>query len=308
MRVIFAGTPEFAARALQALLEAGHELPLVLTQPDRPAGRGLKPRPSPVKTLALAHHLPVLTPTHLRDAEIEDRLSACRPDVMVVAAYGLLLPKTVLAIPRFGCLNIHASLLPRWRGAAPIERALLAGDGETGITIMQMDEGLDTGPCLLARRIPIGPDDTAGSLHDKLARLGASTIVEALVLLAANRLTATPQDEAKATYAAKVTKEEAAIDWHRPAEEIARKVRAFWPRPVAYTYWRGETLRIHEAYAEEGEGPPGTVLAADGLGIRVGTGTGVLRIAVLQRPGGRPLPAAAFLAGHPVVPGSRLGE
>jgi len=307
MRIIFAGTPEFAAAALAALIKAGHEVALVLTQPDRPAGRGMKLAASPVKQLALQHGLTVLQPSTLKDAGIQAQLAAFNAEVMVVAAYGLLLPPAVLAIPRFGCLNIHASLLPRWRGAAPIQRALLAGDPETGITIMQMDPGLDTGAMLMRLPLPIADDDTTQTLHDKLAVLGASTIVSALRQLDQGLLVAEPQDERGATYAAKLSKAEGLIDWHKSAGELARAVRAFNPFPVAQARFGGETWRVWQARAvNQNNSRPGEILQADKDGILVACGAGALRLTEVQKAGGKRLPAASFLAGNPVKPGDRF--
>jgi methionyl-tRNA formyltransferase len=304
MRLIFAGTPEFAAVALESLIAAGHDIPLVLTQPDRPAGRGLKPKPSPVKALAQRHGLTVAAPESLRDLAVQEFLRKFNPEVMVVAAYGLILPRAVLDLPPRGCLNIHASLLPRWRGAAPIARAILAGDRETGITIMQMDEGLDTGPCLLAKAIPILETDTAATLHDRLAALGARAIVEALAEL--DRLTPVPQDERFATYAPKLSKAEAALDWRLPAAELARRVRAYNPYPVAYTWLAGERLRLWFAVPEAGHGEPGEILAVDRDGLWVACGEGVLRVTELQREGGRRLTAGNFAASGNLRPGARF--
>lgn len=306
MQLVFAGTPEFAAAALKSLIAAGHHIALVLTQPDRPAGRGLRPKPSPVKALALEHGLALAQPASLREAAVQETLRKIHPDVMVVAAYGLILPRAVLDIPTRGCLNIHASLLPRWRGATPIQRALLAGDAETGITIVQMDEGLDTGPMLLRKACAIEPEDTAQTLHDRLAALGGEAIVEALDRL--DSLVPVPQDESLATYAPKLTKEEALIDWNQPAETIARAVRAYNPFPVAYTWLDGERLRIWFARAEAGEAPPGRVVAVDREGVLVGTGAGLLRITELQREGARRLAAAAFAASPPLRPGMQLSR
>lgn len=304
MNILFAGTPAFAAAALDALLLAAHQVPLVLTQPDRPAGRGLKPQPSAVKQLALSHQLPVAQPVSLRDPAVLAELAAVGADVMIVAAYGLLLPEAVLQMPRLGCLNIHASLLPRWRGAAPIQRAILAGDAETGITIMQMDAGLDTGAVLMSEAIPVADDDTAQTLHDKLAVLGARLIVKALQ----EKTVAVPQDSASATYAAKITKAEARLDWNRSAAELARAIRAYNPVPGAQTTWQGQPLKLWRAEpVAAGAAAPGTVLQADSGGILVATGDGALRVLELQRAGGKRLPAQSFLAGAAVQPGERLG-
>jgi methionyl-tRNA formyltransferase len=307
MRVIFAGTPEFAATALAALIREGYSIPLVLTQPDRPAGRGMKLTESPVKRLALAHGLPVLQPPTLRDEKVQAQLRAAESDVMVVVAYGLILPRAVLNIPRHGCFNIHASLLPRWRGAAPIQRALLAGDRETGITIIKMDEGLDTGPMLLKERFPIADEDTAQSLHDKLAALGAHAIVTALRRLEQGSLEGEPQDPAQATYAAKLSKTEGRLDWHLSAAELDRMVRAYNPFPVAHASFHGETWRIWRARPEPAAGGiPGEVLRADKNGIVVACGDGALRITEIQKAGGKRLPAAVFLQGSQVRTGERL--
>lgn len=309
MRLIFAGTPEFAARALSALIQAGHDIPLVLTQPDRPAGRGMKLMPSPVKRLALEHGLQVLQPENLKGAEIQAQLASFSPEVMIVAAYGLLLPKVVLETPKFGCLNIHASLLPRWRGAAPIQRAILAGDTESGITIMQMDVGLDTGAMLLKARLPITPEDTAGSLHDKLAEQGASAIVEALGLLAQGQLNPEQQDEAAACYAAKITKAEAQLNWADNAENVARAVRAFNPAPGAFTLLNGDTIKIWRAQPEAAaSGTSGEIVSVASGGILVKCGAGALRIHELQKAGGKRLSAAQFLAGNSLAAGQTLGN
>jgi methionyl-tRNA formyltransferase len=304
MKIAFAGTPEFAAVALEAILATGHEVPLVLTQPDRPAGRGMQLQPSAVKKVALAHRIPVDQPEKLRTPEQRAALAACAPDLLVVAAYGLILPQAVLDLPRLGCLNIHASLLPRWRGAAPIHRAIEAGDAETGITLMQMDAGLDTGPMLLRRAMPILPGDTTGSLHDKLAALGGTMIVEALATLP--QLRAQPQPAEGVTYAAKIAKAEAAVDWRRPAADIERRIRAFDPFPGATASLGGTALKLWAARVEAGTGEPGTVLGADGEGLRVACGEGVLVLTLAQKAGGRRLPVGELLKGFPVAPGDRM--
>ena len=314
MRVIFAGTPEFARVALERLHAAGFTIPLVLTQPDRPAGRGMKLQPSPVKQFALAHDIAVAQPRSLRldgkypeDAQAaKQAIDSAHADVMVVAAYGLILPQWVLDTPRLGCMNIHASLLPRWRGAAPIHRAIEAGDAQTGVTIMQMDAGLDTGDMLLAERIGIAPDDTTGALHDRLAVLGGRLIVEALEIAACGGLQRVPQPQEGVTYAAKIDKAEAAIDWSHPADVIARRVRAFDPAPGATANIRGEVIKIWRAAALEGRGSvaPGTVVSIDSRGIGVACGGGSrLEITELQRAGGKRLIAADFLRGFAIEPG-----
>ncbi|WP_295392062.1 methionyl-tRNA formyltransferase [uncultured Thiodictyon sp.] len=298
MRVIFAGTPDFAVPSLAALLAADYELAAVYTQPDRPAGRGRRLQQSPVKQLALAHGLPVYQPESLkRDRAAVASLVDLGADLMVVVAYGLLLPQRVLAAPRLGCLNVHASLLPRWRGAAPIQRAVLAGDAHSGVCIMGMEAGLDTGPVYHRLSIPLGPQETGGGLHDKLAALGARALLEALPGIADGSRVAQPQDPALATYAHKLTKEEADIDWTQPAAAIARLVRAFDPWPVAQTRFQGEPLRIWSAQVAEpsSTAAPGTVVAADRMGLRVATGAGLLAITRLQPPGKRPMDAADFL-------------
>ncbi|MBI3145552.1 MAG: methionyl-tRNA formyltransferase [Pseudogulbenkiania sp.] len=305
MKLIFAGTPEFAAAALQALLDAGHDIPLVLTQPDRPAGRGMKLKPSPVKALALQHGLRVEQPLTLKTPEAQALIAEVGAEVMVVAAYGLLLPQAVLDLPAKGCLNIHASLLPRWRGAAPIQRALLAGDAESGITIMQMDVGLDTGTMLSVYPRAIAADETAATLHDRLAEAGAQAIVDTLARLA--QISPLPQPEEGVTYAQKLTKAEAEVDWTRPAADIARAIRAYNPVPGAFTRLDGEPLKLWQAEAEEGSGDPGTVLAADAGGVRVAAGSGVVRLTQLQAAGGKRLAARDFVAGRPDIAGTRLG-
>ncbi len=303
MKLIFAGTPQFAALALRAIVDAGHDVALVLTQPDRQSGRGMALRASPVKELALSCGIEVFQPVTLRDADAQQRLRDVGAEAMVVAAYGLILPQAVLDLPRLGCLNIHASLLPRWRGAAPIQRALLAGDGETGVCIMQMEAGLDTGPVLRAQSLPIADDDTAATLHDKLADLGARLIVD---VLAALPWVPVAQPESGATYAAKIEKSEAALDWRQRAVQLERQVRAFDPFPGALAHWQGQAIKVWRAQAEAGHGEPGSVLAADRHGVVVACGEGALRLLDLQKAGGKRLAAAAFLAGTAIVAGARF--
>ena len=306
MRIIFAGTPPFAAAALDALADAGHDIALVLTQPDRPAGRGMKLMPSAVKQAALARGLPVSQPPNLKSADAQDELRAVNADVMVVAAYGLILPQAVLDLPRLGCLNIHASLLPRWRGAAPIQRAILAGDAETGVTIMQMDAGLDTGAMLSKTVVPIRDSDTAASLHDALAAAGAAAIVAALANYPA--LVPVAQDEARATYAAKLSKEEAQLDWTQPADALARAVRAYDPAPGAWTLLDGAPLKIWAARAVPGSGAPGEILEAEAGRLVVACGGAALDLQTVQPAGGKRMTAAAFLAGRPLPSTARLGR
>lgn len=310
LRIIFAGTPDFSVPSLEALLAAGQDVVAVYTQPDRPAGRGRKLTPSPVKAAALAQGLPVLQPPTLRDEGAVADLRALAADLMVVVAYGLLLPQAVLDAPRMGCVNVHASLLPRWRGAAPIQRALLAGDGESGVTIMRMAAGLDTGPMYLLRPLAIAPRETGGGLSDKLATLGAQALVEALPGIADGSLIPVPQDDDQANYAHKLTKAEAEVDWSRPAVAIDRLIRAFDPWPVAQTSLEGASVRLWGSELSDLIPPPaalpGQVLAAGKGGIEVATGAGVLRLTRLQPPGKRPMSAAEFLNARR-LDGARLG-
>ncbi|HTH94495.1 MAG TPA: methionyl-tRNA formyltransferase [Rhodocyclaceae bacterium] len=329
MKLIFAGTPEFAAQALEALIAAGHEIALVLTQPDRPAGRGMQLQASAVKQVALKHGIPVYQPEKLRDPATHAPIREAAADCMVVAAYGIILPQTVLDLPRIGCLNIHASLLPRWRGAAPIQRAIEAGDSETGITIMQMDAGLDTGPIVAARAIAIDARDTAGTLHDRLATLGAGMIVETLERLARDgRLHSAPQSDAGATYAAKIGRADALIDWSQQVAVLDRRIRALSPVPGALAGWRGSLVKVRAAVPlgasarDESGAPraagangndiarghaPGTIIAVGREGIDVACGPetnpGVLRLIALQPAAGRTMSAHAFATGRGMAPG-----
>ena len=317
LRVIFAGTPEFAAEALSKILAAGHTVPLVLTQPDRPAGRGMKLQASAVKQLAVQHNIPVAQPLSLRldgkypddaaaaQAAIADAISTHKADVMVVAAYGLILPQWTLDAPRLGCLNIHASLLPRWRGAAPIHRAIEAGDAQTGVVIMQMDAGLDTGDMLLTDVLDIAADDTTASLHDRLADMGGSLVVRALADAQAGKLQRVKQPTAGITYAHKIEKAEAAVDWLQSADAIGRRVRAFNPFPAASTQLDADVIKLWRATVENTahNQAAGTVLSADAQGVRVACGEGVLCVTELQRAGGKRLNAADFLRGFALTAG-----
>jgi len=312
LKILFAGTPEFAAVALKALLGSEHEVVAVYTQPDRPAGRGRKLTASPVKALALEHDLPIVQPASLKETNAQQELANWQADLMVVVAYGLILPETVLATPQLGCINVHASLLPKWRGAAPIQRAILAGDGQTGITIMQMDAGLDTGDMLYKVTCPINPGDTAEVLHDKLAELGAQALLDTLPDLSAGALQPEVQDEILASYAKKLQKSEAELDWNQGAEQLARQVWGFNPWPVAFTRHKNENLRIWMAYPVTEpvnaviEGKPGEVVAESRDGIDVKTGDGFLRLQKLQLPGGKVQSAEQFLNAHHLL-GTRLG-
>jgi methionyl-tRNA formyltransferase len=304
MRLIFAGTPDFAAIALKALVEAGHDIALVLTQPDRPSGRGLRLEPSTVKKYAQKQMLMVEQPLTLKTPDTHVLIAAAKADIMIVAAYGLILPKAILDLPRLGCINIHASLLPRWRGAAPIQRAILAGDVETGITIMQMDEGLDTGGMLLQKAVAIDANETAGELHDRLAALGAQMVLDVLKTQAIP----VPQEGSNASYAAKIVKEEATIDWNEDAAKVQRKIRAFNPFPGAMFMLAGERIKIWRAQLALATGAPGTVCASPAGQLTVACGSGAVSILELQRAGGKRMAAAPFLAGFPIAAGTRLGN
>lgn len=294
LRIVFAGTPEFAAEHLKALLDTPYEIVAVYTQPDRPAGRGQKLMPSPVKQLALEHNITVMQPPTLRAPEAQAELAALKPDLLVVVAYGLILPQVVLDIPRLGCINSHASLLPRWRGAAPIQRAIEAGDSESGVTVMRMEAGLDTGPMLLKSVTAITADDTGGSLHDRLAELGPPAVIQAIAGLAAGTLQGEVQDDSLATYAHKLNKDEARIDWRRPAVELERLIRAFNPWPICHSTLNGEALKVLAANLADAQGAPGQILAASKDGLIVGCGEGALCLTRLQLPGGKALNFSDF--------------
>lgn len=309
MKIIFAGTPDFAVPALAALIDAGHQIVMVLTQPDRPAGRGMKLKASPVKILAEQHGLHVFQPETLKDAAVQAEIEQVHADVMIVAAYGLIIPTVILNMPKSGCYNIHASLLPRWRGAAPIHRSILAGDAETGVTIMEVVPALDAGAMVSKGIVPITDTDTTQSLHDTLATMGAELMVQAMQHLAEHgHLASTPQDEALVTYAHKLEKAESAIDWHKSASEISRQIRAFNPFPVAQSYLRGEVCRIWMA-AVMSDSPahakPGEVVDVHD-GVLVACGKGMLRITELQAPGGKRLSAQAFVQGHNLKVGDKF--
>jgi methionyl-tRNA formyltransferase len=308
LRIVFAGTPEFSVPCLEACRSSGAQVVAVYTQPDRPAGRGRKLTPSPVKEAALAAGIPVEQPETLKTVEAREQLAAYRPDLMVVVAYGLILTRKVLATPRLGCWNVHASLLPRWRGAAPIQRAILAGDAETGVDLMQMEAGLDTGPVLLERRTPISREDTGGTLHDRLSLLGADVLIEGLCCLRSGEiLPARPQSEEGVVYAHKLEKAEARLDFHRPALALEHQVRAFDPWPVAEGEIAGENVRIWAAHAVEHEtsATPGSVMGARRDGIDIACGNGVLRVTALQRAGGKRISAADYLNARPELRGAR---
>ena len=309
LRIVFAGTPEFAACHLQALLDSEHNVVAVYTQPDRPAGRGQKLTPSPVKQLALKHDIPVLQPVNLRNPEAQQELASFNADLMVVVAYGLILPQAVLDTPRLGCINSHASLLPRWRGAAPIQRAIEAGDSESGITVMQMEAGLDTGPMLLKVTTPILATDTGGSLHDRLATLGPTAVLQAIQGLVDGSLTPENQLDGLATYAHKLNKQAALIDWQQPATVLDCQIRAMYPWPIAHSMLAGETLKIHAAQLADGEGQPGEILSADREGLLVACGEQALRLTHLQLPNGKALAFSDLLNSKQALftPGQVLG-
>jgi len=308
LKTVFMGTPEFAVGTLQGLIAAGVNLVGVFTQPDRPKGRGKKLAPPPVKELAQQHGIPVFQPVKLRAPEAVAELQALSPDLIVVVAYGQILPQSVLDIPRFGCINVHASLLPKYRGAAPINKAIVDGETITGITTMLMDAGLDTGDMLLKKSLEIGPDETAGELHDRLAILGRQTMEETLRLLLAGALKPEKQQDDESTYAPMMKKEDGLIDWSLPAQEIHDRVRGLAPWPGAYTFLDGEVLKLARTEVVEGSGAAGVVVAAGPTGVEVACGDGVIRIGALQLPGKKMLPAAEFLRGHVLTIGTKLGE
>ena len=307
IRTVFMGTPEFALSTLKGLIAAGVNMVGVYTQPDRPKGRGKKLAASPVKQLALEHEIPVYQPVKLRDPQAVEELRALKPDLIVVVAFGQILPKAVLEIPTYHCINVHASLLPKYRGAAPINKAILDGETETGVTTMLMDVGLDTGDMLVKLSLPIGPDETAGQLHDRLALLGCKAMEETLAQLCAGTLTAEKQDDELSTYAPMMKKEDGLIDWTCSAQEIHNQVRGLDPWPGAYTMLDGEVLKIAATAVEEGAGEPGTILSADKSGVRIACGQGVLVIDELQLPGKKRLKVINFLSGRPLFVGTRLG-
>ena len=310
LRIIFAGTPDFAARHLQALIQSEHQIVGAYSQPDRPAGRGKKLKASEVKELALEHNLPVFQPQSLKNDEALAELTSLNADIMIVVAYGLILPKAILEAPRLGCLNVHGSILPRWRGAAPIQRAIWAGDEQTGVTLMQMDEGLDTGDMLHISHCPIDSAETSASLYAKLAELGPDALINTINRLAKGDITPEPQNDADANYAKKLSKDEANIDWSMDAEQIERNIRAFNPWPVCFTQMSGNTVKIYQANVVEQSGAAGTVLTSDKNGIVVACGKHALSISELQPQGKKPMAINDFLNGRSdwVTPGTVLGE
>ena len=310
LKIVFAGTPDFAAQHLDALIKSHHDVIAVYSQPDRPAGRGKKLKASEVKQLALTHDIPVYQPENFKSDDAKQQLADLNADIMVVVAYGLLLPKAVLETPKLGCINVHGSILPRWRGAAPIQRAIWAGDAETGVTIMQMDEGLDTGDMISIATCPIEAADTSASLYTKLAELGPTALIDTLSTIADGTATPEKQNDELANYAKKLSKEEANIDWHMPAQQIERNIRAFNPWPICFTQMQGNTVKIYAAELVESAGNPGEVLAADKTGITVATTEGALKITQLQPQGKKPMSAQDFLNGRAdwVAVGSTLGD
>lgn len=310
LKIVFAGTPDFAAQHLDALIKSHHDVIAVYSQPDRPAGRGKKLKASEVKQLALTHDIPVYQPENFKSEDAKQQLADLNADIMVVVAYGLLLPKAVLETPKLGCINVHGSILPRWRGAAPIQRAIWAGDAETGVTIMQMDEGLDTGDMISIATCPIEATDTSASLYSKLAELGPTALIDTLATIADGTATPEKQNDELANYAKKLSKEEANIDWHMPAQQIERNIRAFNPWPICFTQMQGNTVKIYAAELVENTGNPGEILAADKTGITVATTEGALKITQLQPQGKKPMSAQDFLNGRAdwVAVGSTLGD
>ncbi len=309
MKIIFAGTPDFSVAALKTLINSKHEICAVYTQPDRPAGRGRKLTPSPVKKYALEHNIEVLQPESLKDQEVQDKLRSFEADIMVVVAYGLILPQAVLDIPRLGCLNIHASILPRWRGAAPIQRAIEAGDKKSGVTIMQMDAGLDTGAMIRIDECDINADDTGGSLHDKLAEIGGESIIKALDQIIEPGFVPKPQNSSLATYASKLNKKDAQINWSQDAQKIVDTIRAFNPWPVAHTSLNGDTMRIWNASTSEttSNAKPGEVISCNKNGLVVGSSSSSVCVTRIQLPGGKQTDISAFVNAHSIDPGTILG-
>ncbi|WP_394227280.1 methionyl-tRNA formyltransferase [Pseudoalteromonas spongiae] len=310
LKIVFAGTPDFAAQHLDALIKSHHDVIAVYSRADRPAGRGKKLKASEVKQLALTHDIPVYQPENFKSEDAKQQLADLNADIMVVVAYGLLLPKAVLQTPKLGCINVHGSILPRWRGAAPIQRAIWAGDAETGVTIMQMDEGLDTGDMISIATCPIEAVDTSASLYSKLAELGPTALIDTLATIADGTATPEKQNDELANYAKKLSKDEANIDWHMPAQQIERNIRAFNPWPICFTQMQGNTVKIYAAELVENTGNPGEILAADKTGITVATTEGALKITQLQPQGKKPMSAQDFLNGRAdwVAVGSTLGD
>ncbi|WP_274361549.1 methionyl-tRNA formyltransferase [Paenibacillus thermotolerans] len=309
--IVFMGTPDFAVPCLRALIDAGYNVVAAVTQPDRPVGRKRVLTPTPVKEEALRHGIPVLQPVKLRAADAVEELAAFKPDLIVTAAYGQILPKSVLELPHYGCINVHGSLLPKYRGGAPIQRSVMNGDTVTGVTIMYMAEGLDTGDMISVVRVPIEPEDDTGSMYEKLSAAGAELLIPTVASILDGTATRTPQDDAQSTYAPNLSRDDERIDWSKPAAHIHNQVRGLSPRPGAFTYWNGDVFKVWKTAPEQGSAsgkPPGTVVTADGDGIRVAAGDGILRLLTVQPAGKKALPAADFVRGGQLKAGDRLGE